>query len=355
MLRTIILAGVLLLAAITLASMIPSYRWWLRIWDFPRLAVLALAAVLLVASLASLSGHSRLLAALAMAAVVLWQGWRIYPYTPLASSEVAIALPDRTNCIKAMSFNVLQTNRNFDATIRAIEAENPDILLLLETDSKWTEALEPVTSRYPHRLLAPLDNLYGLAFYTRLDMAAGEVRYLVDDETPSVAAELSTGGSAQFLFLGLHPRPPRPGEDTEQRDAEIAIAARQAARQPQPVLAMGDFNDVAWSRTSRLFKRIGGYVDPRIGRGFYATFPARLPVFRWPLDHLFMTPDFTVAEMRVMENLGSDHLPVVATLCLAPKVAKVLNDAPPAPNASDVQEMRETIADGKASARDDKD
>jgi hypothetical protein len=114
---------------------------------------------------------------------------------------------------------------------------------------------------------------------------------------------------------------------------------------------MGDFNDVAWSRTSQMFKRIGGYLDPRIGRGLYATFPANLPFLRWPLDHLFMSPDFTLVDMKVLENVGSDHLPVIAKVCLAPQIANKINEEPEEPDADDKQDMHEAIRDGKQTAR----
>lgn len=356
-LRYIIFGAAILLAIVTALSTVESARWWIRTWDFPRLLIAVLAVVTLVAALFLTSGTGRALAVAAMLCVVGWQSYRIFPYTPLPRPEVekvqVSGTREEEHCIRALSFNVLQTNRDYDRTIRMIEEVDADIVLLLETDQQWVDAVEPVTRKYPHKLLAPLDNLYGLAFYTRLDIANERIEYLVEDDIPSVHAQLSTRGGRKFRFMGLHPRPPQPGNDTEMRDAEIAIGARMAAKHELPVLAMGDFNDVAWSRTSQLFKRIGHYLDPRIGRGFFATFPASWPVFRWPLDHLFMTQHFTFSSVDVLGKKGSDHLPILASLCLLPEKGKVVNDAPEAVTRDDKQEAKEMIEDAAEAKKEE--
>lgn len=353
MLRILVLALAALAATGTALSLVTSYRWYIRMWDFPRVALIALAIIALVLAIPVLTGWLRIAIVVVMALVIGWQALRIYPYTPLARTEVAQAVINKENCITSFSFNVLQTNRDYASTIKLIDREDPDLVLLLETDEKWETALKPVIDRYPHKSAAPLGNLYGLIFLSRLPVEDAEVTWLIDKETPSVFATISTGAGAKFRYIGLHPRPPQPGENTEKRDAEIAIAARHAKLTKLPVLATGDFNDVAWSRTSQMFKRIGGYLDPRIGRGLYSTFPANLPGLRWPLDHLFISPDFTLVDMRVLENVGSDHLPVIATVCLAPRAAKVLNDEPEAPDAEDHKDMRDAIRDGKQTAMEE--
>ncbi|MDM7956722.1 endonuclease/exonuclease/phosphatase family protein [Blastomonas sp.] len=351
MLRTLVIVLAAIAATGTTLSLLTSYRWYIRMWDFPRVALIVFAALALVLAIPVLAGWTRSLVVVAMLLVIGWQGLRIYPYTPLAKPEVAQAVISKENCISAFSFNVLQTNRDYARTISLIDREDPDIVLLLETDGPWEAALKPVIDRYPHRFSAPLDNLYGLIMLSRLPVEDAEITWLIDKETPSVFATLQTNGGSRFRYIGLHPRPPQPGEDTEKRDGEIAIAARHAKLTKLPVLAMGDFNDVAWSRTSQMFKRIGGYLDPRVGRGLYATFPANLPGLRWPLDHIFMSPDFTLLDMKVLENVGSDHLPVIAKVCLAPRAAKVLNDEPETPDADDHKDMHDAIRDGKEAAQ----
>ncbi len=326
-------------------SAIESNEWWIRMWDFPRVQILAVAVALAVAVFAL--GHPRRWPmVLLLGAAAAWQLYRIFPYTPLAAPEVAIvetANVDNKFCFSTLSLNVYQYNRDYARTERLIAREKPDILVLLETDQRWADALNQPLKAYSSVTALPLDNTYGIIVATRLPVRRSAVEILTEPGTPSVFAIVETRGGTPFQLVALHPRPPHPGQDTDERNAELAIAARRAARTPGPTVALGDFNDVAWSHTSRLFKRIGRYLDPRVGRGPYPTFPADWPLLRWPLDHVFITPGFIVRSIRVLEDIGSDHLPVAADLCLAPIMGRRLNDTPARADAVDRRETREIL------------
>lgn len=271
-----VVAGLLLLASGL--SILESNEWWIRIWDFPRVQILT--ALLLAGGLALwLDRAAGKWIALLCAVACAWQLYRIYPYTPLAKQEIAFADARSVSderCFSVLSLNVLESNRDYGRTARLIDRVSPDILLLMETDRQWAAGLADQLRRYPHKLGRPLGNTYGMIFATRLPMRDGHVETIAEEDTPSVHADLTA--TDPFRVVALHPRPPKPGQDTEARDAEIAVAARRVARERLPVLALGDFNDVAWSHTSQLFKRIGGYLDPRVGRGTFATFPAQVPL-----------------------------------------------------------------------------
>ncbi len=256
-----------------------------------------------------------------------YQFWRIFPYTPFATAEMQLA-PDGPHSIRLLSSNVLMENERHDLLIGVIERFDPDILYLMETDQKWLDALEPVLARYSTVVREPKDNHYGMVFATRLEVDEARVVYLTDGETPSLFAHMTGPDGTVFRFVGLHPRPPVPGESTGDRDAKILYSARFARQSGVPLIVTGDFNDVAWSDTSRTFKHVGQYLDPRIGRGFYASFDAEKFYLRFPIDQLFVTEEVAVVSIERLDYIGSDHFPMATTIRLDEDLAATLNASP---------------------------
>jgi endonuclease/exonuclease/phosphatase (EEP) superfamily protein YafD len=81
----------------------------------------------------------------------------------------------------------------------------------------------------------------------------------------------------------------------------------------------GDLNDVAWSETSELFVRLSGLLDPRAGRGFYNSYNAHNPLFRYPLDHVFHSHHFELVRLERCPPIGSDHFPILIELQYVPE------------------------------------
>ena len=321
-------------------------QWWIRIWDFPRVQIL-LAMLASAFALWFFDKAWRPWLPLALLAASTWQFYRVLPYTFFGATEVyrvAEGEAQAEGCFSLLTLNVLQKNREYERTLSLIRRFDPDIVLLTETDQAWADALAPVLAGYPGRIDRPLDNTYGIMFASRLPMDNASIQDLAQKDTPSVFATLQAGGH-RFRMIGLHPRPPKPNQDTEERDAEIIVAARKSRDLAMPVLAIGDFNDVAWSDTTRLFTDIGGFLDPRVGRGTYASFPADMVWLGWPLDHLFMTEEFLLADMEVGKAVGSDHRPFMARLCLDPEAARLRNEKAEGPSADDEEEANEVMED----------
>jgi endonuclease/exonuclease/phosphatase (EEP) superfamily protein YafD len=308
-------------------------------WDFPRVHIAA--GFLLLLPLAALLAAP---GALALAGIGLagaaWQFRHIRPYTRLARPEARLA-PDAPDAITCLVSNVLMENTDHAAVAALVQRVDPDVVFLMETDARWIEALGPVLARYPAVLIEPRDDCYGLAFATRLPVEAARIVHLTRDGTPTVLAELRDRAGRPFTFVGLHPQPPVPGQDTEERDAQIIFAARFARRSDRPLVAMGDFNDAAWSDTARTFKRVGGYVDPRVGRGLFASFHAGNPLIRCPIDQVYVTADVAVVSIALGGKVGSDHFPLIARLRADPALAAGLNTPPKPLDPTEVERLDE--------------
>ena len=334
----LILLMAALLVAVTLLPVSGTHHWWVRMWDFPRIQIAIAQGIVLILALVFLSGPLRWVVALGMLACAIPHLLRIRPFTPLHSKEMRSAQPRGDGHeVTLLAANVLMENDRHDLVRGVIERNDPDVLLLMETDPIWLEAVRPSLAGYPTVLTAPKDDYYGMIFATRLEVVRAEIVFLTADQTPSVFAELRTPGGQMFYFVGLHPQPPVPGVDTDERDAQILYAARFARETDVPLVVMGDFNDAAWSPTSRLFKHYGRYLDPRIGRGLYASFHAKNPLIRCAIDQLFLTEEVAIVDFRLGSFTGSDHFPVVARVRIDPEEAKRLN-SPPKPMTPEERE-----------------
>ena len=320
-------------SVLLLVTLLPLWRreeWWVRGWDFPRLQLGWLAGVLLLLQVALLDLTSTLALAMIVstAACLAYQLWWIFPYTPLARREV-VAAPDvadpdhRGNALTIVTANVLTSNRQAPRFLALVEQMSPDIVVTLESDGWWQDQLDALEPEYGYSLKCPLDNLYGMHVYSRLPLHDARVEYLVENDVPSMHAmvELRPGRHVRVHFL--HPAPPSPTENeaSVERDAELVMVAKSLEGYRKPVIVTGDLNDVAWSETTRLFRKISGLLDPRVGRGMFNTYHANIPLVRWPLDHLFHSDHFTVGELRRLPAFGSDHFALFAKLVLDQRYA----------------------------------
>jgi endonuclease/exonuclease/phosphatase (EEP) superfamily protein YafD len=194
-----------------------------------------------------------------------------------------------------------------------------------------------------------LDNTYGLALFSRLELLNPEIRFLLQPEIPSFRTRVRLRSGEDVVLIGIHPEPPSPTEADSSlpRDAELVLIGREIARESKPVIVAGDLNDVAWSRTSQLFRRLSGMIDPRIGRGFYNSFHAGYWCLRWPLDHVFYSPDFLLRQLQRLPAFGSDHFPILIELEFHPRAA-ALQEVEEADH-DDHREARETLEEAAES------
>lgn len=178
------------------------------------------------------------------------------------------------NRIRVMTANVLTPKRNADGLIALIREFQPDIFVMLETDAWWQDKLDVLEREYPFSIKCPLDNLYGMHVYSKLRLEDGEIQFLVQQGISSMHAIAILHSGKRIRMHFMHPTPPSPTENPEStdRDAELVLVAKSIVQQDTPVIVAGDLNDVAWSPTTRLFRKISGLLDPRIGRGMFNSF-----------------------------------------------------------------------------------
>ena len=313
----------------TLLPLIPYDDWWIRGGDYPRVQF---AVMLAVGGGVLWFAHrddpsAPLVIGFLTAAVLslVFQLYRILPYTRIWRPQVVSIGPEDTthpDSVHLLISNVLQSNDKYDQLINLVRDERPDLLLTLETNKTWERILlEAIGEDYEHKVKVPLENRYGMHLFSKFPLRETKVMYLISDEIPSIYTEIQLESGSWVKLYCLHPTPPSPTEENAStaRDAELGlIGMRIKDTGNANTIVAGDLNDVAWSHSTRLFQRLSGLLDPRVGRGLYASFHADHWFARWPLDHVFHSDEFQVEQLRRMPHVGSDHFPMSIRLRYAP-------------------------------------
>lgn len=304
-----------LLLLFSLLSLIKNDYWIFRIFDYPRLQkFVATAATLILVSI-FYTGYiipQWLLISLLLLNLA-FLGYQIIPFTPFGNKHILCSkhyIPDQS--ISIIIANVFQDNTDYQGCIDVLTYNKADVILLLETNKIWEQQTMSLQKTHPFHYRVPQENTYGMILYSKYELLDPELKFLVEDDIPSIHTKIKLPCGQIIQLYALHPTPPVPNENprSTERDKELLLIADLAKAAADPVIVIGDMNDVAWSYTTELFLKMSGLLDPRRGRGFYNSFHAHYPIMRFPLDHAFISTDFKLHRIKRLPNFNSDHFPI---------------------------------------------
>ncbi|MDX1462662.1 MAG: endonuclease/exonuclease/phosphatase family protein [Marinirhabdus sp.] len=286
-----------------------SPHWFFRMPDFVRLQSIVLQLILLV--LLAIFGWPlstfEWILAIGLLASAVYQLVKVFRYSSLHPRKKP-NFPSN-GCVSILAANVFQDNHDFDSFLAEVKRFDPDIVLTMESNMAWQQGIISLEHDYPYSEKFPLENYYGMHLFCKKPLKNLTSQCQVEEDVPSIYFDYELDSGQDVFFACLHPAPPSPTENetSKERDAELMLTGHHIREVEKPTVVCGDMNDVVRSRTTRLFKKMTGMIDPRIGRGFFPTYHAGYWFMRFPLDHLFHTEDLFVKEMVRTKNFGSDH------------------------------------------------
>ncbi|MFI5833112.1 endonuclease/exonuclease/phosphatase family protein [Micromonospora sp. NPDC051300] len=240
------------------------------------------------------------------------------PPVPAARPTAAPAV------VRVAAYNIrmgfgLDGRLDLDAAARAVRGA--DVVLLSEVDRGWwlngghdTLALLAGRLRMPYVFAPAADPVWGDAVLSRFPVRSGQTRPLAAHGAPTGAQALGVTldlGGRDLAVVATHLQPP-PGRDPVEQAREVAaFAAGYAAG--RPLVLGGDLNTEPDDPAFAEFLRVG-LVDALAAARPLRTSPADDP--RTQIDHVFVSPGLTAAEVRAPRTEASDHLPVRLTVAL---------------------------------------
>ena len=167
---------------------------------------------------------------------------------------------------------------------------------------------------YPYRCQRPEYGSFGAALFSRHPLPLAEMIELGHSWAPGCRAVVQHP-SGPIGFLGVHPPPPGlSSARSEDRNRGLAAIPLALENLPERRIVCGDFNATPWNAPFQQMR-----ADTGLSTGstttWLPTWPANLPaLLRVPIDHVLVSGQLTVAEAKLGAPMGSDHLPLIATI-----------------------------------------
>lgn len=243
--------------------------------------------------------------------VLVWNAVLIAPYLPTSMTET----PGKVTPITIVSLNVHTKNQNKQVVIDYLRKQRPDLIVVMEIDIDWAAALKELDDLYPHRLINPRPDNFGIGLLSMWPLSRPRVMDFADNDLPSIVATVQHD-SNQFQFVATHPLPPIGSVRSKERDQQLRKVADFAKASAIPCVVAGDFNATPWSAAFHEFASRSELKDSAVGRGVQASWNARAWFMRIPIDHIFVPPETMVLNRSIGPDVGSDHFPVEATIVI---------------------------------------
>jgi endonuclease/exonuclease/phosphatase (EEP) superfamily protein YafD len=260
---------------------------------------------------------------LAIIFVARREGWYAVVLLGAAAANASLVVPwygagtaaTGSNELKLMSANLRASNGIHDKLFALVAAEEPDLLVFQEVTPAWAESLRRLAADYPHRLVEPRAGNFGISLFSKHPLVSA---IAVDSEPltlPTLIATVAIGGREVGL-VGTHPMIPLGPHNFDARNAQLEQIGRLLQKMPNPRILVGDMNVSMWDMSYKLLENRTWLRNSRKGFGVLPTWPTFLPFAMIPIDHVLVSEDIGVLDVRTGPRIGSDHLPLIVTLVL---------------------------------------
>ena len=252
-----------------------------------------------------------LLTATSVAVVAFHLAWVAPDFRPAVTYHPPIVASEPSQPIRIFYANVRARNRNLDGIINEIGDAEPDVVVLVEINRPWFDALQRAEAMKPYvygtRLAEPY--MGEVMVFSKLPVelpqriwAVGRVCNLLD---------IPLAGQSLRLFCLHSPRPHVTFPDGYEVYWEQV--AQRLAEEPRPLVVIGDFNATQHSLVLERLTAAGlrsAHEDR--GRGYATTWPNGhhwVPPIR--IDQVLVSPDVECLDIAEGVGAGSDHKPLI--------------------------------------------
>ena len=224
---------------------------------------------------------------------------------PSGTAPVATAAPS-AQTLSVVTLNLWGRNRRLPDVVRYLAKTDADVIVLQEYGRQATLVLKQLKGRYPWQLDCKRKTRCDIAILSKRKWRASGSLGSGPHRAPLAWVTFGKGTNA-YTVAGVHlARPP-----AQRHIEQIETLAAWIRKRPAPVILAGDFNATPWSHALAQFRRKSKL---RILAGVRPSWPAAFGYPVLPIDHVFVSRGVENLGASLGPRVGSDHLPVIATL-----------------------------------------
>jgi len=281
-------------------------HWMLELTTHFRLQYLAVTA--LVLALLALRRLWTACGAVVIASAI--SAAALLPYLPLTPVEQPATA---STPLKLLSVNVSYRPFSPRRLLELVRENGPDVVVVQELTPHAESVLTELDSVLPYHHKFATDGPTGIGLWSRLPLESSKTFAL--GRAPAIEARVQTPAGT-VTVIGVHLRAPTTSTRAAVRNQELRTLAAHSTAIAGPLVVAGDFNVTPYSPYFTDWLRASGLTDSRRGRTLSVSWPATLPWFGIPIDHVAVNDGFTILSHRRLPDFASDHYGVLVELGL---------------------------------------
>ncbi|MCF8248042.1 MAG: endonuclease/exonuclease/phosphatase family protein [Saprospiraceae bacterium] len=221
--------------------------------------------------------------------------------------------------LKVAQFNLSNSSTPEDMA-NSLRTSGADILSIHEVNPGWSQWLEDsLRQSYPyHHTMVDL-GIFGMAIYSRFPLSSVDTFYY--HEIPNLRVCLQKDGM-DICLISVHTEPALNEYSLRRLEGQLETVSAQITRMDMPLMVMGDFNSVSWSKEIQQFMDTTGLLESRSG------FMDREGSF-WgvPVDHIFYSQRLGCADFVNFSDRDGRHIGIMAAFQINPLASYVKKTA----------------------------
>ena len=215
-----------------------------------------------------------------------------------SSSNNVLKLSSKTiqESLNVAQLNITSTHEHIYETIESIKNTNVQILSIQEIAPDMAILLKKeLNELYPYNVVVHRkEDFLGIGIYSKIPFQSIDTFYV--DDIPNLAVNVSCSNQ-KTVVISSYVYPELSSNDNSKILAQFKTLEAFIAKQTNPVIAIGDFNQLQFSNYLKDLKRESLLNDSR-----------RFQFLDNPTDHILFSSHFDCVEFQTISNRFANHL-----------------------------------------------